>query len=130
MHTGTILRPYNGIDLYAANGKTIKTFGLAELETNFVVVYDAMIVEDFLLGRKFLRAYQVLVDPTAMKGIVRAPSEPVWYHAQAYVSNGRNESLSTSVAIAQNVVLQHFERGVLRANILADNLGPFIFEPC
>ena len=29
MHTGTILRPY-GIDLYAANGKTIKTFGLAE----------------------------------------------------------------------------------------------------
>ena len=29
VRTGTLLRPY-GIDLYAANGKTIKTFGLAE----------------------------------------------------------------------------------------------------
>ena len=54
--TGTVLKPYQ-IDLYAANGKTIKTFGLAEqicfqlggykLETNFVVVDDAMGVEDF-----------------------------------------------------------------------------------
>ena len=86
VHTGKTLRPY-GIDLYAANGKTIKTFGLAEkvkfqlggyeLETNFVVVDDAMGVEDFLLGRNFLRAYQVLVELTAMKIIIRAPSEPV-----------------------------------------------------
>ena len=73
VRTGTLLRPY-GIDVYAANGKTIKTFGLAkkikfqlagyELEINFVVVDDAMGVEDFLLGRNFLRAYQVLVDIT------------------------------------------------------------------
>ena len=28
-HTGTLMRPY-GVNLYAANGKTIKTFGLAE----------------------------------------------------------------------------------------------------
>ena len=66
-----VLKPY-GIDLYAANGKAIKTFGLAkkikfqlggyELETNFVLVDDAMGVEDFLLGRNFLRAYQILVD--------------------------------------------------------------------
>ena len=79
VRTGTLLRPY-GIDLYAANGKTIKTFGLAEkikfqlggyeLETNFVVVDDPMGVEDFLLGRSFLRAYQVLVDLTAMKIII------------------------------------------------------------
>ena len=49
--TGAVLKPYQ-IDLYAANGKTIKTFGLAEqvrfqlggyeLETNFVVVDDAL----------------------------------------------------------------------------------------
>ena len=55
--TGTVLKPYQ-VDLYAAKGKTIKTFGLAEqvrfqlggyeLETNFVVVDDAMGVEDFL----------------------------------------------------------------------------------
>ena len=57
--TGTALKPYR-IDIYAANGKTNKTFGLDEqirfqlggyeLETNFVVVDDAMGVEDFLLG--------------------------------------------------------------------------------
>ena len=92
LHTGKTLRPY-GVDLYAANRKTIKIFGLAEkvkfqlggyeLETNFVVVDDAMGVEDFLLGRNFLRAYHVLVDLTAMKIIIRAPSEPVWYHAHA-----------------------------------------------
>ena len=92
VRTGKLLRPY-GVDLYAANGKTIKTFGLAEkvkfqlggyeLETNFVVVDDAMVVEDFPLGRNFLRAHQVLVDLTAMKVIVRAPSEPMWYHSHA-----------------------------------------------
>ena len=79
--TGAVLKPY-GIDLYAANSKTIKTFGLAEkirlqlgdfeLKTNFVVVDDDMGVEDFLLGRNFLSAYQVLVDIIAMKVIVRA----------------------------------------------------------
>ena len=77
--TGTVLKPYQ-IDLYAANGKTIKTFGLAEqirfqlggyqLETNFVVVDDVMGVEDFLLGLNFLRTYQVLVDLTYMKIVV------------------------------------------------------------
>ena len=134
VHTGKILRPY-GIGLYAANGKTIKTFGLAEkvkiqlggyeLETNFVVVDDAMGVKDFLLGRNFLRAYQVPVDLTAMKIIIRAPSEPVWYHAHAQVSN---ESLSTSVAIAQDIVLRPFERAIVRAKLLADDLEPFMFR--
>ena len=52
------------MDLYAANGKTMKTFGIAErlrfqlggydLETNFVDVDDAHGLEDFLLGRNFL----------------------------------------------------------------------------
>ena len=116
----------------AANGKTIKLFGLAEkikfqlrgyeLETNFVVVDDAMGVEDFLLGRNFLRAYQVF---TAMKVIVRAPSEPVWYHAHAKVSS---DSLNLSVAISQDVVLQPFERTILRAELLVDNLEPFMFR--
>ena len=77
--TGALMRPY-GVDLYAANGKTAKTSGLAdcvkfqlggnELEINFVIVDDAMGVEDFLLERKFLRTYQGLVDLTAMKVIV------------------------------------------------------------
>ena len=94
--TGTVLKPYQ-VDLYAANGKTIKTFGLAErvrfqlggyeLETNFVVVEDAMGVEDFLLGRNFPRSYQVLVDLTSMKIVVRAPVKPVWHHAHTQVGD-------------------------------------------
>ena len=96
-----------------------------ELETNFVVVVDAMGVEDFLLGRNFLRAYQVLVGLTAMKIIIRAPSEPVWYHAHAQISN---ESHSTSLAIAQDIVLQPFERTIVRAKLLADDLEPFMFR--
>ena len=134
VHTGKTLRPY-GIDLYAANGKTIKTFGLAEkvkfqlggyeLETHFVVVDDAIGVEDCLFGRNFLRAYQVLVDLRAMKIIIRASSEPVWYHAHAQVSS---ESLSTSVAIAQDIVLRTFERAIVRAKLLADDLEPFTFR--
>ena len=56
--------------MYSANGRTIKTFGLIENikvqlsgygldKTNFVVVDDAMGVEDFLPGRNFLQGYQV-----------------------------------------------------------------------
>ena len=92
--TGTDLKPYQ-VDLYASNGKTIKTYRLAErihfqlggyeLETNFVVVDDAMGVEDCLLGRNFLRSYQVLVDLTSLKIVVRAPVKPVWHHAHAQV---------------------------------------------
>ena len=63
VQTGSVLKPYQ-TDSYAANGKTIKTSGMAErvrfqlggyeLETNFVVVNDAMGVDAFWLGRNFL----------------------------------------------------------------------------
>ena len=51
-----------------------------ELQTNFVVLDDAMGIEDFLLCRNFLRTYQVLVDLTTMRIVVRAPVKPVWHH--------------------------------------------------
>ena len=132
--TGTVLKPYQ-IDLYAANGKTIKTFGLAEqvrfqlggyeLETNFVLVDDAMGVEDFLLGRNFLRSYQVLVDLTSMKIIVRAPVKPVWHHAHAQVGD---TSLATPIALDSDLVLQPFERTVVKAKLITDTLEPLIFQ--
>ena len=132
--TGTVLKPYQ-IDLYAANGKTIKTFGLAEqirfqlggyeLETNFVVVDDAMGVEGFLLGRNFLRSYQVLVDLMSMKIVVRAPVKPVWHHAHAQVGD---TSLATPVALDSDLVLQPFERTVVKAKLITDTLEPLIFK--
>ena len=134
VHNGTPMRPY-GVDFYAANEKTIQTFGLAEhvkfqlggyeLETKFVVVDDAIGVEDFLLGRNFLRTSQVLVDLTAMRVIVRAPSQPVRCHAHTQVNN---KSLSASVALAQGTVLQPFERTILRAKLVVANLEPYIFR--
>ena len=132
--TGAVLKPYQ-IDLYAANGKTIKTFGLAEqvrfqlggyeLETNFVVVDDAMGVEDFLLGRNFLRSYQVLVDLTSMKIVVRAPVKPVWHHAHTQVGDA---SLTTPIALDSDLVLQPFERTVAKAKLVTDALEPLIFQ--
>ena len=132
--TGTVLKSYQ-VDLYAANGKTIKFFGLAEqirfqlggyeLETNFVVVDDAMGVEDFLLGRNFLRSYQVLVDLTSMKIVVRAPVKPVWHHAHAQVGG---TLLATPVALDSDLVLKLFERTVARAKLITDALEPLIFQ--
>ena len=126
--TGTVLKPYQ-VDLYAANGKTIKTYGLAErihfqlggyeLETNFVVVDDAMGVEDFL------RSYQVLVNLTSMKIVVRAPVKPVWHHAHAQVGD---TSLATPVVLDCDLVLQPFERAVARAKLVTDVLEPMIFQ--
>ena len=40
----------------------------------------------------------------------------------------RNESLSTSVTIAQDIVLQPFERVIVRAKLLANDLEPFMFR--
>ena len=132
--TGTVLKPYQ-IDLYATNGKTIKTFGLAEqirfqlggyqLETNFVVVDAAMGVEDFLLGRNFLRTYQVLVDLTSKKIVVRASVKPVWHHAHTQVSD---PSVATSVALDNDLILQPFERTVVKAKVVTDDLEPLIFQ--
>ena len=134
VQTGAVLCPYR-IDLYAANGKTIKAYGMVErvhfqlggyeLQTNFVVVDDAMGVEDFLLGRNFLRAYQVLVDLTAMIIVVRAPAEPVWHHAHAQVGDSET---SIPITPAQEIVLQPFERMIARATIVSKNIEPIIFQ--
>ena len=121
LQTNVLLQPHR-IGLYAANGRTIKTFGIAERvrfqlggyehETSFVVVDDALGLEEFLLGRNFLRAYNVLADLTSMKIVVRAPAKPVWHHAHVQTSD---ETLSSTVVLDQDVVLQPFERAVLRA---------------
>ena len=67
-------------------------------------------VDDFLLERNFLRTYQVLDDFTAMKVVVRYPSQTVWYYAQAQVSN---ESFSASVALASVARLPYCEPSLI-----------------
>ena len=82
-------------------------------------------VEDFLLGRNFLRSYQVLVDLISMKIVVRAPVKPVWHHAHAQVGYA---SLVTPVVLDCDLVLQPFERAVARAKLVTEALEPMIFQ--
>ena len=76
-----------------------------ELETHSVVVDDTMVVEDFLIGRNFLRAYQVLVDLTSREVVVRAPVQPIWHHARTQVGD---PTLAVPVASDRDLVLQQF----------------------
>ena len=82
-------------------------------------------VEDFLLGRNFLRSYQVLVDLTSMKIVVRAPVKPVWHHAHTQVGDA---SLTTPIALDSDLVLQPFERTVAKAKLITNALEPLIFQ--
>ena len=134
LQTGVALQPHQ-INLYAATGNTIKTFGFAEhvrlqlgqfeLITNSVVVDNAFRLEAFLLGRNFLRAYFVLVDLTSMKIVVRVPALPVWHHAHAHTSD---EALSSTVVLDADLVLQPFERAVLTAKVVTSDLDCFAFR--
>ena len=109
------LLPYD-IQLYAANGKTINTIGIAEnvnfqlgghtLKTNFLVIADHVGAEDFLLGRNFLRTYNVLVDLTAMRVTIRDPKSPRLFKPVHEVSD-HEPSLVVST---EKIVLGPFER--------------------
>ena len=96
-----------------------------ELQTNFVAVDDAMGVEDFLLGRNFLRTYQVMFDLTAMKIVVTAPANSVWHHALAQVGNS---DTPVSITFSQEVVSQPFERMIAKATVVSKNLEQLIFQ--
>ena len=54
-----------------------------------------------------------------------APAKPVWHHAHAQTSD---ETLSRTVVLDQDVVLQPFERAVLRVNVVTSDPGPFAFR--
>ena len=92
-----------------------------DLETNFVIVDEALGVENLLLGQNVLRKYQVLVDSTAMKVVVRL----VWYPVHAQVSEHLK---NVPVYLAQVVILQPSERGNLKAKWLTDDLDEFAFR--
>ena len=91
-----VLKPFE-TPLFAANNKIIHTLGLAEdipfqlgghtLQATFVVLASDCGVDDFLLGRNFLRKYNVLVDLTARKMIIRNPNAPQLFKPQHQVSD-------------------------------------------
>ena len=96
-----------------------------EQETNFVVVDDAMKVEGFLLGRNFLSAYQVLVDLTSMKIVVRAPVQHTWRHDHTQVGD---TTLAVPVALDLDLVLQQFEGAVVKAKVVTAIFEPLVLQ--
>ena len=127
------LLPYD-IQLYAANGKTINTIGIAEnvsfqlggytLRTNFIVIADHLGAEDFLLGRNFLRTYNVLVDLTAMRVTIRDPKAPRHFKPVHEVSD-HEPSLVIST---EKVVLGPYERRLVRAQIISQKHNEYLFR--
>ena len=113
---------------------TIKTFGMMErvrlqlvgyeLEANFVVVECAMGAE-LSTGRKLPRIYQVPVNLTAMRIVVLAQVKHIWHHAHTQVVDSNS---AIPLSLAQQVVLQHFERMVARAAVVTKTLEPLIFQ--
>ena len=126
------LSPYD-IELFAANGKSITTVGLAEdvnfqlsgytLKTNIVVIPDHIGSEDFLLGRNFLRTYYVLVDLTAMKVTIHDPKTPRTFKAV----HEESDNEPSFVVSAEEVVLGPFERKVVGAKIITQQPDEFHF---
>ena len=127
------LLPYD-IQLYAANGKTITTVGIAEnmnfqlaghtLKTNFIVIADLLGAEDFLLGRNFLRTYNFLVDLTAMRVTIRDPKSPRHFKPVHEVSD-HEPSLVVSTGM---VVLGPFERKLVRAQVITQDPNEYRFR--
>ena len=127
------LMPYD-IHLYAANGKTITTVGMAEnvnfqlgghsLKTNFIVIADHLGAEDFLLGRNFLRTYNVLVDLIAMRVTIRDPKTPRHFKPIHEVSD-HEPSLVVST---DKVVLGPFERKLVRAQVITQDPNEYRFR--
>ena len=127
------LSPYD-VELFAANGKNITTVGIAEdvnfqlggytLKTNFVVIADHIGSEDFLLGRNFLRTYNVLVDLTAMKVTIRDPKTPRIFKATHEVSDHE----PSFVVSTEDIILGPFERKIVRAKIITQQPDTFLFR--
>ena len=57
--------------------------------------------------------------------MVRVPVKPVWHHAHTQVGE---PSVATSVALDSDLVLQPFERTVVKAKVVTDDLEPLIFQ--
>ena len=118
------LSPYD-IQLYAANGKTINTIGIAEnvrfqlgghtLKTSFIVIADHLGTEDFLLGCNFLRPFNVLLDLPVMKVTIRGPKSPRCFKPILEVSDQK----PSLVVSTKKVVLGPFERKLVRSKVVS-----------
>ena len=90
------------------------------LKTNFIVIAVHLGAEDFVLGRNFLRTYNVLVGLTAMRVTIRDPKTPRQFKPVHEVSD-HEPSLVVST---KKTVLGTFERTLVRAQVITQNPNP------
>ena len=131
---GLILQPFE-TPIYAANNGIIRTIGVAEnikfqlggheLQTTFVVLADNVGGEDFLLGRNFLRAYQVLRDVVAGKLTIRDPQTPRLYRCQQETINEESPYI---VVLDQDTAFGPGERKTVCAKVITEQPDELIFR--
>ena len=130
--TQIIWRPFD-TPLFAANGQLIHTLGVAEnvpfqlgghtLKTTFVVLAGDSGVDDFLLGRNFLRAYNVLVDLNNRKILIRDPLAHKVHACQYQVMDEKFR-----VVTHESIVLEPGECRTTLARVLTDDPDSLIYR--
>ena len=80
-------------------------------------------VNDFLLGQNVLRKYNVLVDLTARKIVIRNPLTPKLYQPQHQVSDDFSLLL-----LGQDVTLDPYERKTVQAKVVTENREEFAYR--
>ena len=120
--------------LLVANGHIIPTLALAEdfsfqlgshnLQAAFVVLASDCWVDAFLLGRNFLHKYNVLVDLTARKIVIRNPLTPKFYKPKHQVSDG-----FSMIMLNQEVTFGPYERRTVQAKVITENPDEFARVP-
>ena len=131
---GLILQQFE-TPTYAANNGIIRTIGVAEnikfqlggheLQTTFIVLTDDAGGEDFLLGRNFLRAYNVLIDLVAGKLTIRDPQTPRLYRCQ---QEAINEESPFIVVLDQDTAFGPGERQTVCARVITEQPDELIFR--
>ena len=128
------VKPYD-TSLFTANGTQLHTFGIVEnvefnlagysLHSNFVIASDNSGIDGFLLGRNFLRAYNVLVDMCDMKIKIRDPGHAVAHSAYQQVSE---EAGDFPVVIELEADFEPFERIFVKARLLSSDPNDFAYH--
>ena len=80
--------------------------------------------EHFLLGRNFLRTYNVLDDLTAMRVTIRDPKTPRHFKPIHEVSNHK----PSLVVSTEKVVLGPFELKLFKAQVISQDTNEYLFR--
>ena len=113
------------IHLMATNGLSIRTYGIVEnvelmlagftLKANFILI-DAVDDQDFILGRTFLKKYDILVDLRNWKLTIR---DPYMENLEAPILQVGNEP-PVDVLVVEHVILKTGETMMIKLQLRSE----------